>query len=623
MSDAPTPSERAETKTYTDEEWRRDVYRGDQAPQLTVRAVVAGMVIGGVLSLTNLYVSLRTGWSFGVTITAALLAFGLFGALRGIGLTKTSLGLLENNAMQSVASAAGYMTGGGTVAVIPGLMLLTGTVMPSWQVFTWIVALAFLGIFVAVPMKRQMINREQLRFPSGVAAAELLQTLYPAQDSEASAAKAREARNQSLSLLISALLAAVYTWFRNTHARYHLGFGVPESIAFPGRLRGIELARWTISLDTSLVLVSGGALMGWRAAWSLLFGAALNYGLLAPHGFDSGAIPQDAVGYRNIVNYTLWFGSSLLLTAGLLALFAQPGTFERSLASLRGRRDVSRVDPLADIEVPLSWALRGVLVMAPVVIVLAQLFFGMSWWVSLICIVLSFFLAIVAARSTGETDTTPSGSLAKVAQLTSGGIAPGSVISNLVSANIAAGIAIHASDLLTDLKAGYIVGANARKQFFGQFFGVVAGSACVVPAMALLVPDPSVIGTEAVPAPAAISWTAVARVMSEGLSHMSSDIRVLIALGAVTGIAMLAFERFFPKAKPYFPSAIGFGLAFTLPASNAISMFIGAAIVRVLERSSPELARRYVVPVASGVLAGESLTGVFIAFLQTFGVITP
>ena len=632
----------------TDADWLANVYRGDRVPQLTVRAVITGMVIGGVLSLTNLYVSLRTGWSFGVTITAALLAYTVFGAMRATGLTKTNLGILENNAMQSVASAAGYMTGGGTVAVIPGLMLLTGQTLATWQVFLWITALACLGVCVAVPMKRQLIHREQLRFPSGVAAAELLQSLYGEakarpEDGALSAeelarASQQRARSQSSALLFSALLTGAYTWFRNTQSRVLYAFTIPENVPIPGMMRGVPLSQWTLSLDTSLVLVAGGALMGWRAAWSLLLGALINYGFLAPHGYDIGLIPNDAVTYRNIVNYTLWYGSSLLLTAGLLSLFTDPGVIRRSLAVLRGTKKAAPkleensdrqgpepidpdADPIAHLEVPMRWAMIGVLIFGPMIVILAALFFHMSWWVSAICIVLSFFLAIVAARATGETDTTPSGSLAKVAQLVSGGLAPGSATTNLISANIAAGVALHASDLLTDLKAGYLLGANARQQFLGQFFGVVAGAAFVVPAMAVLVPNRSVIGTTAVPAPAAVTWTAVARVMSGGLDHVSDGVKLLIAVGALSGIVLVVLERMLPKYKRYIPSAIGFGLAFTLPASNCISMFIGALIVLVLETSKPRVAESYVVPVASGVLAGESLIGVIIALLTTFGFI--
>ena len=648
MAENSSASESADAPR-SDADWLAHVYRGDKVPQLTVRAVLTGMLIGGVLSLTNLYVSLRTGWSFGVTITAALLAYTVFGVLRATGVTKTNLGILENNAMQSVASAAGYMTGGGTVAVIPGLMLLTGETIAPWQVFLWITSLACLGVCVAVPMKRQLIHREQLRFPSGVAAAELLQSLYGEakarpEDGALSAeqlalASQTRAKTQSAVLFLSALTAAVYTWFRNTQSRVAYLFTVPESIPLPGMQRGLPLSQWTLSLDTSLVLVAGGALMGWRAAWSLLLGATINYRFLAPHGYDEGLIPHDAVSYRNIVNYTLWYGSSLLLTAGLLSLFTDPGVIRRSLAVFRGAKKETKpaeaespyrkgpeavdpeADPIAHLEVPIRWAMIGVLIFGPMIVILAALFFDMSWWVSAICIVLSFFLAIVAARATGETDTTPSGSLAKVAQLVSGGLAPGSATTNLISANIAAGVALHASDLLTDLKAGYLLGANARQQFLGQFFGVVAGSLFVVPAMAILVPNASVIGTEAVPAPAAISWTAVARVMSGGLDHVSDATKLLIAVGALSGIVLVVLERMLPKYKKYIPSAIGFGLAFTLPASNCISMFAGALLVLILEKAKPRAAEDYVVPVASGVLAGESLMGVIIALLTTLGVI--
>ncbi|MBK8477854.1 MAG: OPT/YSL family transporter [Opitutaceae bacterium] len=78
----------------------------------------------------------------------------------------------------SRASAAGYMTGGGTVAAIPALMMITGQVMGGWQMFGWITAIALLGVVMAIPMKQQMINVEQLRFPTGIAAAETLRALH-------------------------------------------------------------------------------------------------------------------------------------------------------------------------------------------------------------------------------------------------------------------------------------------------------------------------------------------------------------------------------------------------------------------------------------------------------------
>jgi uncharacterized oligopeptide transporter (OPT) family protein len=146
--------------------------------QLTVRAALTGALLGGVMSLSNLYIALKTGWSVGVTITASILAFAVFTGLEKLGLVRRAFGLYENNAAKSVASAAGYMTGGGTVAAIPAVMMLTGTVMPWWQMLPWVATIALLGVITAIPMKRQMINVDQLRFPTGIACAETLRSLY-------------------------------------------------------------------------------------------------------------------------------------------------------------------------------------------------------------------------------------------------------------------------------------------------------------------------------------------------------------------------------------------------------------------------------------------------------------
>src|SRR5688572_32502160 len=103
--------------------WLRDVYRPNE-PNLTVRAVIVGMLIGGVMCISNLYVFFKTGWSMGVTLTACILAFAVFRIARAIGLTKKPLSVLENNALTTVASGAGYMTGGGNMAAYGALIML-------------------------------------------------------------------------------------------------------------------------------------------------------------------------------------------------------------------------------------------------------------------------------------------------------------------------------------------------------------------------------------------------------------------------------------------------------------------------------------------------------------------
>src|SRR2546423_8829165 len=102
-----------------EERWRREIYRPAE-PNLTVRAVIAGMLIGFVMCLSNLYVFFKTGWSLGVTLTACIVAFALFQGLRALGIAKTPLGALENNALTTVSSGAGSMPPLGTqAAVVP------------------------------------------------------------------------------------------------------------------------------------------------------------------------------------------------------------------------------------------------------------------------------------------------------------------------------------------------------------------------------------------------------------------------------------------------------------------------------------------------------------------------
>ncbi|MBI5609496.1 MAG: OPT/YSL family transporter, partial [Deltaproteobacteria bacterium] len=156
----PPPPGRMPTES-PDDHWRRRVWAGP-VPQLTVRAVVTGMAIGGVLSLSNLYVTLKTGWSLGVTLVSAIAAFGVFQGLFAAGLVRERLQPLENVMVASVASSAAFMTGGGNMAALPALLLLTGDQPAGWAMVLWFAAIAALGAFLAVALKKPFIDQEQL-----------------------------------------------------------------------------------------------------------------------------------------------------------------------------------------------------------------------------------------------------------------------------------------------------------------------------------------------------------------------------------------------------------------------------------------------------------------------------
>ena len=149
-----------------------------------------GSGLGAVLSLTNLYIGLKAGWGFGVAITASILSYAIWTSLLRTGVAHTPMTILENNCMQSTASAAGYSTGGTLISAFAAYIIINHQSMSVPLMLAWVFFLAVLGVTMAVPMKRQMINIEQLRFPSGIAAAETLRALHAKSSRGLRAAKA-------------------------------------------------------------------------------------------------------------------------------------------------------------------------------------------------------------------------------------------------------------------------------------------------------------------------------------------------------------------------------------------------------------------------------------------------
>jgi uncharacterized oligopeptide transporter (OPT) family protein len=116
-------------------------------------------------------------------------------------------------------------------------------------------------------------------------------------------------------------------------------------------------------------------------------------------------------------------------------------------------------------------------------------------------------------------------------------------------------------------------------------------------------------------------WKGVAELLAGGVGALHPTARIGLLVGSLLGLAIPLSEMAFPKARRYIPSATGLGLAFTINGFNSVSMFLGACLVLGLRRAKPKVAEQFTVPVASGIIAGESLMGVAIAFLTIFGVL--
>ncbi|MDZ4771672.1 MAG: OPT family oligopeptide transporter [Planctomycetota bacterium] len=592
--------------------WLEFVYQPG-VRQLTARAVIVGMIIGVLMCLSNLYVFFKTGWSMGVTITAAILSFATFQLLHSLRVTKTPLSPLENNVLTTVASGAGYMTGGGNMAALGALFMVTTVRPDTVPLIFWFGLIAALGVFVAIPIKRQLINQEELAFPTGTATAETIRTIH--------ATGGGDGARQSRALFIAAGIAALITWCRDVTLAW-MPFKLPGTIPLPFEIAGRKAAEWTLSLKTEVVLVGAGALMSFRTAWSLLLGGLLTYGVLAPSLFESGAI--QAVSYKAIIGWTVWPGAALLVASGLTSFALDWRSIARAFTGMtaifRKKREGEVAAPIEAIECPAWWFPLGFAVLGPLVVLLMVLLFQIPWWAGVIALPLAVVMGFIAARVTGETDVTPTKALGPVTQLTYGGMMPGNLAGNIMAANVTGGVGLHAADLLTTLKTGWLLGGNPRAQFFGQLFGVVVGAIVIVPAFTLLIPDPTQIGSDEWPAPSCVVWAGVSQAFANGLGALGDGAKLAALIGLVLGVALALAERFAPKPfKPYVPSPSGLGISMVIPGSNVLAMFLGGLGAEILRRFWPRFALLFSTPLASGLIAGESLMGVAIILMKIQG----
>jgi len=603
-----------------------------------------GGILGMFMSISNLYTILKLGWSFGVAITACVLSFVIWNAIRGMSGGKISqMTILENTCMQSTASAAGYSTGNTVATAFGALLLIQGGHQPWYILAPFVLLTACLGVFVAIPMKRQMVNQEQLQFPSGIAAAETLRSLY---------SHGVEALKKAYSLLIALVVGGVVgilrsfgdladqlrdsgrpqLWLENLK-RYLL---IPDHLQFRGWLNPIGRGEMAgLAFEPSVLLIGAGMIVGLRVSLSMLVGAIVLYFVVAPPLYlpdlrnlaapVAGYVPSFQINPQtfnfNPVRWGLWGGTAVMVFSSLTALALQWRTIGRAFSVLKRRSNGTGGSPQAAamdaIEVPISWLIAGLIPITIGLVAIQYFAFKISLPLGLIAVALSFLISLVCCRATGETDTNPIGPMGKVTQLLYA-ILPGArgvISTNLMAAGLTSSAGSAAGDLLTDLKTGYILGANPRKQFLAQFFGIFFGTLSIIPAWYLMVPDKKHL--EAFNPPATNMWKAVADLLTQGFDKLPMSARYLILIGAFVGVLLPVLAHLAPKSRPWLPSAMGLGLSWVIPFQNSLAFAIGAILVFSWEKLRKKNAEMYNVPIASGLIAGESLIAALMAILCT------
>ena len=328
---------------------------GMKEPQLTARAALVGVLVGGLMCFSNMYFGLQTGWVTMGSLQSTILGFGVFKLLRPY--LRAQFGPLENVVLQTVAVATATMPlAGGFVGIIPALALLTpdhgGPLTFSFaELCWWCFAIAFFGVFAAVPLRKQTILREKLKFPSGTATAEIIKVLHrvgqparqeslyemiptmadPGTPEEALELSFREAESDAAasSPRGEALAMEAHEW-RVLFGSFVLSASYTLAAHFLPILKNLPVMTWLgyplatawyWSLQPSLSYVGQGMIMGPRTAISMLLGTVIGWCWLGPmaqaEGWAPGPVGDSHTGAKG---WLMWVSLAIMLGESFVSL---------------------------------------------------------------------------------------------------------------------------------------------------------------------------------------------------------------------------------------------------------------------------------------------------------------
>lgn len=661
--------------------WRKHIYRADKEPQLTLRGAIFGGLIGILACASSMYTSLKIGWGFGIALVAVILSFVVFNAMRSLsGGRIKPMGVLENAATSSVASVTGMTTTHTVVSAFGALMLLelsTSGLAPElvgpapwYKMVPTLFFSAMLGTCLAVPMKRALINQERLRFPSAIASAETLKSLYADSGSAVTKNKVRtllSALGFAAVLGIIKQLPTLAAAFKETGSEKisdfctRLAF-IPEVINLPAFLNPLKI--WGgiqgstvvsdkgvkaivddkanlpgVSLDASVLLIGAGMLCGLRVSLTMFFTAIALDWVIAPwlisqdilnagtdifRNIEVTVNPDGTFGSFRVVYWSLWMGTAIMVMSSFTALAFQWRTIGRAFSGLfpgkNAAQNANADDPVADVEVPMKWFIIGVIPSAIGLIVTLHFAFNTAWYLGVLAIFLAGAFGLICARSCGEADTNPIGAMGKISQLIYSVMpgARGNVSTNLITGGVTAAAGGASGDLMSDMKLGNLLGLKPRIQFWTQLLAICIGTIIAYPIWKLLVPNAKVLD-ENYAAPPARMWKAVAEFLNDTSMSLPTTVYWAMSIGAIIGIAIPILEKLLPKFRPYMPSAMGMGIVLTLPAAfnNAASFAIGAIGIWLWNKLHRKSEENYSVALASGLVGGESIACALAAMAAT------
>ncbi len=579
-------------------------------PEVTVKVVVLSIILSVVLGGANAYLGLFAGMTVSASIPAAVISMAIFRLFR-------RSNILENNIVQTAASA-GESIAGGVIFTIPALLILgTWTEFNYWET-TIIAALGgILGMLFTIPLRRAMIVENPLQFPEGIAAAEVL--------------KVGDAGGAGVRYIAAA--GAIGAIFKLGETGFRLWGGVVERATF---FAGSILYAGT---NLSPALIGVGYIVGLNIAVLIFIGGAINWYLAVPILTYMRGVPE-GIGAIEAAT-TLWatetryIGVGTMVIGGLWALIRLRRSLIDGIRSgakayrqARSGIEIERTDR----DVPMQWMGVALIVsIVPLYLVCEHIIGmpGVSVVVAVLMLVASFLFSAVAAYMAGVVGssnspisgvtiaTILSSSLLLLAILGTGNPAgPASAI--LIGAVVCCAAAI-AGDNLQDLKAGRLVGATPYKQQLMNTVGIIAAALIMAPTLTLLqqaygIGAPTPEHPRPLPAPQATLMASVARGVFEGGLPIN-----MVAIGMILAVIVIIIDvRLERRGSHFRMPVLAMAIGIYLPLQLSTAIFLGGLIAWAARRThrtaeSRASAESNGVLFAAGLITGEALVGIVMA----------
>ncbi|KAL3328734.1 hypothetical protein AABB24_036051 [Solanum stoloniferum] len=643
--------ERGGTRGESTEDAFKDEYVPPWQKQITLRAMVTGLILSVVFNFIVCKLNLTTGVIPSLNVAAGLLGFAGVRSwtvvIDKFGMLKQPFTRQENTVIQTcVVASSGIAFSSGTASYMlgmsPNIAIQSGagntpnntkTLSISWM-FPYLFVVSFAGLFSIVALRKLMIMKYKLTYPSGTATAYLINCFHTPKG-------AKLAKKQVGSLFKSFGFSFIFGAVQWLVARDEgCGFGSLHTF-------GAQAYAKRFYFDFSSTYVGVGMLCPYMVNISLLIGAIISWGIMWPmieakkgvwYSADLSAVSLHGIqGYRVFIAIAMMLGDGVFHFAYMLVVTIL--SFTKRTSSRKEDKEEDDDNKIQNEyflkdQIP-NWAaaVGYACIVVVSIIVIPIIFPSLKWYQVLVAYLIAPILAFCNSYGAGLTDWSLASNYGKIAILTFSywvGLENGGVIAGLASCGLMMCIVDTASGLMGDFKTGYLTLSSPRSMFFSQLIGTAMG--CIITPLVFSIfntayhlGDPS----GPYPAPYALMYRGIALLGVEGFDSLPThclSLSIWFFLAAILiNLVTQLLEKFETKYRIYrfIPSPMCMAIPFYLGGYFAIDMCLGSLILFGWQMYNKQKAKDFGPAVASGLICGDSLWGIPASVLALAGAKAP